>query len=117
MEHAHVLKALSRVYDPELDEPITALGFVGSCVVSATGDVDVRLRLPTPQCAPNFAYLMVANASAAVRSLPGVGEVTVALDDHYTAAEINAAVSRDAGFNGAFPGETDGDLRALRELF
>jgi len=114
---AHVLEALSRVYDPELDEPITALGFVGSCVVSATGDVDVRLRLPTPQCAPNFAYLMVADARAAVRSLPGVGEVTVALDDHYTAAEINAAVSRDAGFNGAFPGETDGDLRALRELF
>ena len=36
------------------------------------GDVDVRLRLPTPQCAPNFAYLMAADARAAVRRLPGV---------------------------------------------
>jgi metal-sulfur cluster biosynthetic enzyme len=117
MLQAHVIEALASVHDPELDEPITTLGFVGSCIVSPTGDVDVRLRLPTPQCAPNFAYLMVADARAAVRALPGVGEVTVSLDDHYTAPEINAAVARDAGFDGAFPGETDGDLRALRDLF
>jgi metal-sulfur cluster biosynthetic enzyme len=117
MVQAHVLEALSCVYDPELDEPITTLGFVGSCVVSDTGDVDVRLRLPTPQCAPNFAYLMLADARAAVRLLPDVGEVTVALDDHYTAGEINAAVARDAGFDGAFPGETEDDLGALRDLF
>ena len=31
---AQVLEALSGVYDPELDEPITTLGFVGSCVAS-----------------------------------------------------------------------------------
>ena len=49
---ARVFEALGTVYDPELDEPITTLGFVGSCVVSEAGDVDVRLRLPTPQCAP-----------------------------------------------------------------
>jgi metal-sulfur cluster biosynthetic enzyme len=117
MLQAHVQAALASVYDPELDEPITTLGFVSSCVVSGTGDVEVRLRLPTPQCAPNFAYLMVADARAAVRALPGVGEVTVALDDHYTAPEINGAVASDAGFDGAFPGETAGDLRALRDLF
>lgn len=113
---ARVLEALGTVYDPELDEPITALGFVGSCVVDA-GDVEVRLRLPTPQCAPNFAFLMAADAHAAVRALPGVGEVTVVLEDHYTGEEINAAVARGAGFDGAFPGETAGDLAALRELF
>jgi metal-sulfur cluster biosynthetic enzyme len=114
---AQVLEALATVYDPELDEPITALGFVGSCVVSDDGDVDVHLRLPTPQCAPNFAYLMVADARAAVREVPGVGEVAVVLDGHYTGDEINAAVGEDSGFGGAFPGETSGDLDPLRELF
>ena len=109
--------ALGTVYDPELDEPITSLEFVTSCDVSAGGDVDVRLRLPTPQCAPNFAYLMVADARSAVRRLPGVGGVTVVLEDHYTGEEINAAVGRGEGFAQAFPGETEGELGALRELF
>ena len=58
--------------DPELDEPITSLGFVASCAVSAAGDAQVRLRLPTYFCAPNFAYLMVADAYDAVAALPGV---------------------------------------------
>ncbi len=112
-----VLEALSEVYDPELDEPITSLRFVTSCEVSDDGDVDVRLRLPTPQCAPNFAYLMAADARNAVRRLPEVGEVTVVLEDHYTGEEINAAVGRGEGFARAFPGETKGELSALRELF
>jgi metal-sulfur cluster biosynthetic enzyme len=114
---SRVLEALGTVYDPELDEPITALGFVGSCVVTEAGDVDVRLRLPTPQCAPNFAFLMVADARTVVRRLPEVRDVTVVLEDHYTGAEINEAVGRGAGFDAAFPGETAGSLDALRELF
>ncbi len=114
---AQVLDALATVHDPELDEPITALRFVSSCDVSAAGDVEVRLRLPTPQCAPNFAYLMAADARDAVRRLPEVRRVSVRLEDHYTGAEINAAVGRGEGFDEAFPGETRGDLDALRELF
>jgi metal-sulfur cluster biosynthetic enzyme len=114
---ARVLEALATVRDPELDEPITSLGFVGSCVVTDGGDVDVHLRLPTPQCAPNFAFLMASDARAAVRTVSGVGEVGVVLDDHYTAAEINAAIGVGGGFAAAFPGESSGDLEALRELF
>ncbi len=67
-----VIDALAEVYDPELDEPITRLGFVASCEVGPDGDVDVALRLPTPQCAPNFAFLMAADARRVVRRLPGV---------------------------------------------
>ena len=85
--------------------------------MSDGGDVDVHLRLPTPQCAPNFAFLMASDAREAVRRVSGVGAVGVVLDDHYTAAEINAAVGTDAGFGAAFPGEGAGDLDALRELF
>ncbi len=114
---AHVLDALGTVYDPELDEPITSLDFVTACDVSADGDVDVRLRLPTPQCAPNFAYLMAADARDAVRRLPEVRAVTVVLEDHYTGDEINAAVGHGASFAQAFPGETAGGLDALRALF
>ena len=112
---ARVFEALGTVYDPELDEPITTLGFVGSCVVDGH-DVSVRLRLPTPQCAPNFAFLMAADAAAAVRTVAD-GTVNVVLEDHYTGKEINAAVNRGEGFSDAFPGETAGDLRALRVLF
>ncbi len=112
-----VLQALDRVFDPELDEPITRLRFVSSVEIE-DGAVSVGLRLPTPQCAPNFAFLMAADAREALRRLPGVREVTVRLEDHYTGDEINAALARGEGFTGAFPGETgDDDLRALRELF
>jgi len=113
---SRVIAALDTVYDPELDEPITTLGFVSSCVVTEAGDVSVRLRLPTPQCAPNFAFLMGADARAAVRRLPDVREVTIVLEDHYTGEEINAALGRGDDFESAFPGETAGSLDALREL-
>ncbi|MFZ0089688.1 MAG: iron-sulfur cluster assembly protein [Solirubrobacteraceae bacterium] len=113
-----VLAALDRVIDPELDEPITTLRFVSSCDVSPQGDVSVGLRLPTPQCAPNFAFLMAADARRAVRTVPEVQDVTVTLEDHYTGDEINQALQRGDGFTGAFPGETDDDqLDSLRELF
>jgi metal-sulfur cluster biosynthetic enzyme len=114
---AQALEALAGVIDPELDEPITTLGFVGSCVASDAGDVDVHLRLPTPQCAPNFAFLMAADARDAVARLPGVGDVTVVLDDHYTGAEINAALTGGGTFADAFPGEETGALDELRTLF
>lgn len=118
MDRASVIDALAEVYDPELDEPITRLGFVSSCEVSPDGDVEVVLRLPTPQCAPNFAFLMAADARKVVRRLPEVREVTITLEDHYTGDEINAAIGRGDGFAGAFPGETaDEDLASLRELF
>jgi metal-sulfur cluster biosynthetic enzyme len=113
-----VIDALAAVYDPELDEPITTLRFVSSCEVNADGDVQLALRLPTPQCAPNFAFLMAADARNVVRRLPDVGRIEVRLEDHYTGEEINAAIARGEGFAGAFPGETDDDeLDALRELF
>jgi metal-sulfur cluster biosynthetic enzyme len=113
---SRVLEALGTVYDPELDEPITTLGFVGSVAVDG-GAVSVRLRLPTPQCAPNFAFLMAADASRALWRLDGVTSVDVVLEDHYTGAEINATVNAGGSFADAFPGETRGELDALRALF
>src|SRR5204863_7025755 len=111
-------EALSKVHDPELDEPITSLGFVTSCEVSLDSEVEIVLRLPTPQGAPNFAYVMAADERNAVRGLPEVGRIEVRLEDHYTGEEINAAIARGDGFAAAFPGGTDDDqLDTLRELF
>jgi metal-sulfur cluster biosynthetic enzyme len=117
ISRSRVLDELGTVYDPELDEPITTLGFVGSCAVTEAGDVSVRLRLPTPQCAPNFAFLMAADTARAVWRVDGVRSVDVRLEDHYTGEEINAAVNRGEEFGDAFPGETEGSLDALRALF
>ena len=114
---AEVLVALSGVRDPELDEPITELKFVADLRV-AEDAVDVRLRLPTPFCAPNFAYLMVADAKDAVLSVPGVRDASIFLDGHYASGEINAGMAEDRGFEGTFPGETEGEsLDELRTIF
>ena len=112
-----VLGALSGVRDPELDEPITDLEFVSGLEIEDAA-VFVRLRLPTYFCAPNFSYLMVADAKEAVLSVPGVEKARVVLEDHYASEEINAGVNDERGFEGAFEGETDGpDLEGLRTTF
>jgi metal-sulfur cluster biosynthetic enzyme len=111
------LAALAAVRDPELDTPITALGFVGSCVVSCEGRAVVRLRLPTFYCAPNFAYLMAADAYDAVIKVPGVATAEVILEDHFASDEINAGVAAQAGFVAAFDGEAVAELGDLRAHF
>ena len=112
-----VWRALETVLDPELDEPITRLDFVESCTVSEQGVADVRLRLPTFFCAPNFSFLMVADAYDAVRAVPGVVKAEVVLADHHAAAEINGGVAAQAGFVGSFQQEAAAELDELRALF
>src|ERR1700736_4690453 len=109
-----VLTALSAVRDPELDEPITTLGFVASCTVSAEGQAQVRLRLPTYFCAPNFAYLMVADAYDAAARVEGVTAAEVILEDHFASDAINGGVAARAGFVASFAGEAVAELDELR---
>ena len=112
-----VLEALGTVRDPELDEPLTSLGFVTSCTVSADGVADVRLRLPTFFCAPNFAWLMVADAYDAVSAVPGVRQTQIELEDHFASAEINRGVAARAGFVQSFDGLAETELDELRSGF
>jgi metal-sulfur cluster biosynthetic enzyme len=111
------LAALATVRDPELDTPITALGFVASCTVSGEGQAVVRLRLPTYFCAPNFAFLMVADAYDAVTGVPGVTSAEVILEDHFASDAINAGVAAQAGFVKSFDGEAVAELGDLRAQF
>jgi metal-sulfur cluster biosynthetic enzyme len=114
---AAVWAALDTVRDPELDEPITDLQFVASCTVSDDGVAAVRLRLPTFFCAPNFAWLMVADAHDAVAAVPGVTRADIVLDDHFVSATINEGVAARAGFAASFAGEAQAELDELRALF
>ncbi len=113
---AQVWAALATVRDPELDQPVTELGFVSAAEVDG-GSVRIRLRLPTYFCAPNFAYLMVADARDAVLDVAGVSEVDVRLEDHFAATEINEGVAAAAGFEGSFPAHANGELDELRATF
>lgn len=115
--HASVLHALAAVRDPELDQSVTSLGFVSACTVSEDGDARVRLRLPTYFCAPNFAYLMVADAYDAVSAAPGIRTVEVVLEDHFAADAINEGVAARAGFVSSFKGEAAAELDQLRADF
>lgn len=114
---AQLLAALDTVRDPELDESVTALGFVASCTVSADGVADVRLRLPTYFCAPNFAFLMVADAYDAVSRVDGVQRAAVVLEDHFASEAINGGVAARAGFVESFDGLAEAELDDLRRDF
>ena len=123
---AEVRAALGTVVDPELDEPITDVGFVRS--VSVEGHaveghavegcaVEVHLRLPTSFCAPNFAWLMVSDAHDAVSAVPGVESVVVELDDHHDSDLINRGLAAGAGYRGTFGHEAENSLDELRAIF
>ncbi len=116
-DQEHLLAALDAVRDPELDEPITELGFVSSCTVSADGEAQVRLRLPTFFCAPNFAFLMVADAYDAVAGVEGVRRTEVVLDDHFASDAINTGIAARSGFAESFGSLADGELDELRTDF
>ncbi len=112
---AQVLHALDAVLDPELDEPVTALGFVTRIAVDGDA-VAVDFRLPTYWCSPNFAWIMAEDMRDALRALPWARRVAVTLADHLFAGKINASVNRGEGFGEAFA-EAGGDLAQLRTTF
>ena len=113
-----VWAALDLVTDPELDEPITDMGFVEQVAVDGEGGVDVAFRLPTYWCSPNFAFLMAKDIKSGIDALPWVHRSDVQLLDHMAAEEMNAVVNAGGFFSDVFNGLTKGeDLKDLREKF
>jgi metal-sulfur cluster biosynthetic enzyme len=110
-----VFRQLAEVYDPELDQPLTELGFIGD--VRIAGDnVTVQFRLPTYWCASNFAYMMASDIRERVSELQWVKGVDVLLQDHFHDEEINDAIKHRKTYSDAFPDATD-NLDDLRETF
>ena len=115
---AEVLACLAAVTDPELDEPVTDLGFVERVAVAADGAVTVDFRLPTFWCAANFAYMMAEDMRDAVAPLPWVTRVLPRLREHMCEEQVNRGVAQGLAFGAAF-GEAGGDetLEDLRTTF
>jgi metal-sulfur cluster biosynthetic enzyme len=108
---------LGAVTDPELDEPVTELGFVTSVAVDAESRVHIRFRLPTYWCAANFAFLMADDMRRAASALPWVRGVTVELGEHMVAEAINDGMARGLGFRDTFGEEATDDLEEVRRTF
>ncbi len=115
---AEVLAQLATVTDPELDEPVTDLGFVEEVTVGADGAVSIDFRLPTYWCAANFAYMMAEDMRDAVATLPWVTRVVPRLQEHMCADEVNRGVAEGLEFGAAFGEAGDDDsLANLRTTF
>jgi len=114
---AQVRSALGHGDDPELDEPVTELGFIERLAVDAEGGVAIGFRLPTYWCAANFAFLMADDMRRAVGVLPWVRHVTVTLGEHMYGETINRGLAHGLSFQETFGADASGDLAALRRTF
>lgn len=111
-------RRLEAVNDPELDEPITEMGFVERAEIAADGSVKVGFRLPTYWCSPNFAFLMLDDIRAALDGLSWSPAYQVVLHDHMFADEVNKGISEGRSFAEIFGSlAEDTDLEGLREKF
>jgi metal-sulfur cluster biosynthetic enzyme len=111
-----VLQALSTVTDPELDEPITDLGFVKDLSVSDDGRVSLDLVTSTFWCSPNFVFMMLEEARDVVSKLPGVREAQVRLGGHHDSARINEAINSHKSFFECYGSEANGNLVELNQM-
>ncbi len=114
---AEVLARLDHVTDPELDEPVTELGFVTAVTVDPDGAVAIEFRLPTYWCAANFAFMMADDMRSEVGALPWVTQVVPTLGEHMYAERINHGVRHGLSFQDTFGDEAAGDLGQLRRTF
>lgn len=113
---AEVWSRLEAVADPELDESVTELGFVTTVEVDG-GCVSIGFRLPTYWCAANFAYLMADDMRQAIAGLPWVTNITITLDEHMYATEINRGVAAGLSFQQTFGSEANGEVEDVRRIF
>lgn len=111
-------RRLGEVNDPELDEPVTEMGFVERAAVAGDGRVEVDFRLPTYWCSPNFAFLMLDGIREVLETLSWAPVWRVRLHDHMFADEVNSGVEAGKSFGEIFGGlSEDADLGALRGTF
>ena len=114
-----VWSCLDQVTDPELDEPVTDMGFIELVDVNLDmKTVEVEFRLPTYWCSPNFAFLMAFDIRREVSEMKWVHGVKVTLNDHCFADRVNAGVNGDKKFSEVFAEYCEGDsLNAVRAKF
>lgn len=116
--HDEIWARLATVTDPELDEPVTELGFVEHVEIDQDNQVQVDFRLPTYWCAANFAFLMIDDIRLAIEAVPWVSRVVPRLHDHMYADEINSGAKNGQSFKKTFDDEAvEGNLSDVRRKF
>lgn len=115
---AEVWRQLDKVCDPELDEPITDMGFVEGVEIDAERSVSVCFRLPTYWCSPNFAFLMATDIRLQVEKLEWVSGANIRLEDHMFEEQVNKGVNEGRSFREIFADlAPDQGLDEIREKF
>lgn len=115
-QQAEVYVKLADVYDPELDEPVTDMGFIEGVRIDGA-EVTVHFQLPTYWCSPNFAFIMAEDIRNRVMEIPWVSDVLIQLKDHCASDEINRGVSKGKSFYETFSTMSNGDLDEVRHTF
>lgn len=112
-----VYKALSKVYDPELDEPITRLGFVRE--VKIGDSVEVVISTSTYWCSPNFIYMILEDARREISRALGIDpkRVRVYIRGHHDENRINDCVNRGERFENCYRSETWRGKEDLYRIF
>ena len=70
-----IVKALSKVFDPELPVNIYELGLIYDVIVDASANVGIRMTLTAPACPA--AQFLPGQVQKAAEAVPGVSSVTV----------------------------------------
>jgi metal-sulfur cluster biosynthetic enzyme len=114
-----IWQRLDLVTDPELDEPITDMGFVERVDVNTDSNlVEVEFRLPTYWCSPNFAFLMAFDIRHEIGKLSWVHKIKVTLNDHCFADRVTDGVNGGKDFIEVFSEYCNGDdLNSIRVKF
>jgi metal-sulfur cluster biosynthetic enzyme len=111
-------RVVATVNDPELDEPVTEMGFVERIEIASDGSIELDFRLPTYWCSPNFAFLMLEGVREALESLSWRPGFRITLHDHLFADEVNNGVASGKRFDEIFEAlSSERDLSGLRETF
>ncbi|SCB31909.1 iron-sulfur cluster assembly protein [Rhizobium multihospitium] len=111
-------RRLGTVNDPELDEPVTEMGFVERAEILGDGRVEVDFRLPTYWCSPNFAFLMLEDLKIALEALSWSPAYRITLHDHMFAEEVNKGIADGRNFAEIFRSLADEtSLEEVREKF
>lgn len=92
-----IVKALQKVFDPEIPVNIYDLGLIYDVIVDASSQVGIRMTLTAPACpAAQFLPGQVKNA---VASVPGItdAKVDVVWDPPWTRDRMSDAAKLDLG--------------------
>jgi FeS assembly SUF system protein len=92
-----IVKALSRVFDPEIPVNIYDLGLVYEVIVDASNRVGIRMTLTAPACpAAQFLPVQVAHAIEAVPGVTGAS-VDIVWDPPWTRDRMSDAAKLQLG--------------------